>query len=96
MKNLQQAADDVGVIAETVETLGTEFDEWLGLPAIKRYGFGPLPADAEAAFQAKFAEKRAEIKASQLGETALMGNHPALANTDPCGLRTLYPDKLRT
>jgi len=29
MKNLQQAADDVGVIAETIETLGVLFDRFL-------------------------------------------------------------------
>lgn len=45
-------------------TLGTDFDEWLGLEAMMKYGLGPLPAEAVAAFDAKFAEKRDELKAS--------------------------------
>jgi hypothetical protein len=45
-------------------TLGTDFDEWLGPEAMLKYGFGPIPAEAVAAFNAKFAEKRDELKAA--------------------------------
>jgi hypothetical protein len=55
---------DAGTMISGSMTLGTEFDEWLGPEAFKKYGFGPLPDDAVAAFEAKFADKREEIKAS--------------------------------
>lgn len=44
--------------------LGSDFDEWLGPDAIKKYGFGPMPPDALAAFEAKFDERRDELKSS--------------------------------
>ena len=45
-------------------TLGTDFDEWLGPKAMMKYGFGPMPPEDAAAFEAKFAEKRDELKSS--------------------------------
>ena len=45
-------------------TLGADFDEWLGPQAIMKYGFGEIPAEDQAAFEAKFAEKRDELKAA--------------------------------
>jgi hypothetical protein len=45
-------------------TLGSDFDEWLGPEAILKYGFGPMPPEAVAAFEAKFAEHREELKSS--------------------------------
>lgn len=45
-------------------TLGSDFDEWLGVEAMLKYGLGPMPAEAVSAFEAKFAEHREELKAS--------------------------------
>lgn len=45
-------------------TLGADFNEWLGPEAFKKYGFEPLPPEAVTGFEAKFAEKRDELKAS--------------------------------
>lgn len=45
-------------------TLGSDFDEWLGPGAIMKYGFDGIPAEVQAAFEAKFAERREEIKAA--------------------------------
>lgn len=55
---------DAGRMTYGSMTLGTDFDEWLGPEAIMKYGFGPMPPDAVAAFEAKFAERRDELKAS--------------------------------
>jgi len=44
--------------------LGSDFDEWLGPGAIMKYGFKPMPPEAQAAFEAKFNERRDELKAS--------------------------------
>lgn len=53
-----------GIMVRGSMTLGSDFDEWCGSGAMMKYGLDPLPPEAEAAFQAKFAEKREEIKAS--------------------------------
>jgi hypothetical protein len=53
---------NAGIMVDGSMTLGSDFDEWLGPQALKKYGFGPMPADAIAAFEAKFEEKRAELK----------------------------------
>ncbi len=45
-------------------TLGSDFDEWLGPGAMMKYGLDPMPPEAMAAFEAKFNEKREEIKSS--------------------------------
>lgn len=45
-------------------TLGSDFDEWLGIDALMKYALGPVPPEVEAAFQKKFEEHREEIKAS--------------------------------
>lgn len=55
---------DAGTMLNGSMTLGADFDEWLGPEAMRKYGFGPLPAEAIAGFEAKFAEKRDELKAS--------------------------------
>jgi hypothetical protein len=45
-------------------TLGADFDEWLGPEAMLKYGIGPISAEVQKAFEAKFAEKREALKAS--------------------------------
>ena len=45
-------------------TLGTDFDEWFGPEAMIKYGLNAPPAEVIDAFNAKFAEKRDELKAS--------------------------------
>ncbi len=54
---------DAGAMVRGSMTLGSDFDEWLGPGAMQKYGFGPLPPEAVAAFEAKFAERRDELKA---------------------------------
>lgn len=55
---------NAGTMSYGSMTLGSEFDEWLGPEALIKYGFEPLPVEATAAFEAKFAEKRGELKSS--------------------------------
>ncbi len=55
---------NAGTMTRGSMTLGSDFDEWLGPEAMLKYGLGPIPADVEASFEAKFAERRDEIKAS--------------------------------
>lgn len=55
---------DAGEMISGSMTLGTDFDEWLGPEAMRKYMFGPLPPEAVAAFEAKFAEMRDVLKAS--------------------------------
>lgn len=55
---------DAGTMTHGSMTLGTDFDEWLGPEAMLKYGFDPLPAADVAAFNAKFAEMRDELKAA--------------------------------
>lgn len=45
-------------------TLGSDFDEWFGPQALLKYGLDDVPAQVQASFEAKFAEKREEIKAA--------------------------------
>lgn len=65
---INRATQDVNpqarVIVRGSITLGHEFDEWFGPEGIEKYGFGPLPPEALAAFAAKFAERREAIKAA--------------------------------
>ena len=44
-------------------TLGSDFDEWVGPEAMNKYGFNPIPSEDVAAFEAKFNERRDELKA---------------------------------
>lgn len=55
---------EAGTMTSGSMTLGSDFDEWLGPGAMGKYGFGPLPPEAVAAFGAKFEERREELKAS--------------------------------
>jgi hypothetical protein len=57
---------DAPIMVSGSMTLGSDFDEWLGPEGFKKYGFGNLPPDALAAFEAKFSEKREELKASMI------------------------------
>ena len=61
---VREVNPNAGTMTHGSMTLGSDFDEWLGLEAIKKYGFGPMPPDAEAAFWAAFNERRDELKAS--------------------------------
>lgn len=55
---------DAGVMISGSMTLGSDFDEWFGPGALMKYGFEEPPPEIVAAFEAKFAEKRDEMKAS--------------------------------
>lgn len=55
---------NAGTMVSGSMTLGHEFDEWLGPNALMKYGLDPLPPEAQAAFNAKFAERRDALKAS--------------------------------
>lgn len=55
---------DAGAMVSGSMTLGSDFDEWLGPEAMRKYGFSPLPPEVVAAFESKFAEKRDDLKAS--------------------------------
>jgi hypothetical protein len=55
---------NAGTMTHGSMTLGSDFDEWVGPQAIKKWGFGPMPPEAVAEFEAKFNERRAELKAS--------------------------------
>lgn len=55
---------NAGTVINGSMTLGSDFDEWLGPESFKKYGFGPLPPEIVAAFEAKFAEKRDQLKSS--------------------------------
>lgn len=62
---VKEVNPNAGTMVSGSMTLGSDFDEWLGPGAIMKYGFEhPMPPEAEAAFQAKFAEKRAAIRAA--------------------------------
>lgn len=61
---VREVNPDAGIMTSGSMTLGSDFDEWMGLTALKKYGMGPLPPEAVAAFEAKFAERRDELKAS--------------------------------
>lgn len=61
---VREVNPDAGIIVRGSMTLGSDFDEWLGAEAMRKYGFDALPDDVVAAFGAKFAEKRDELKAS--------------------------------
>lgn len=61
---VREVNPDAGTMTYGSMTLGSEFDEWLGPQAIMKYGLDPLPPDAIAAFEAKFAKYRDEIKKS--------------------------------
>ena len=61
---VREVNPDAGTMTSGSMTLGTDFDEWLGPQAIMKYGFDPMPPEVEAAFVAKFNERRAELKAS--------------------------------
>lgn len=61
---VREVNPNVGVMTYGSMTLGSDFDEWLGPEALVKYGLGPLPAEALAAFEAKFNEKRDELKAA--------------------------------
>lgn len=55
---------DAGIMVSGSMTLGSEFDEWLGPKAIMKYGFDPMPQADVAAFEAKFNERRDELKSA--------------------------------
>lgn len=59
---VREVNPNAGTMTYGSMTLGADFDEWLGPEAMLKYGFGPLPIEALKAFNAKFAEKRAELK----------------------------------
>lgn len=61
---MHEVNQNAGTMTSGSMTLGSDFDEWLGPRAIMKYGLGPMPAADLAAFEAKFAEKRDELKAS--------------------------------
>lgn len=61
---VREVNPDAGTMTHGSMTLGTDFDEWCGIEAIRKYGFDPMPPEATAAFEAKFNERRAELKAS--------------------------------
>lgn len=61
---VREVNPDAGMMISGSMTLGEDFDEWLGPQALMKYGFGGLPPEAVTAFEAKFAEKREELKAS--------------------------------
>lgn len=61
---VREVNPDAGTMTYGSMTLGADFDEWLGPEAILKYGFDPMPPEAVAAFEAKFAEHREELKAS--------------------------------
>ncbi len=61
---VREVNPDAHMMTSGSMTLGTDFDEWFGPAAMMKYGFGPIPPEAVAAFEAKFAEKRDELKAS--------------------------------
>lgn len=69
-KAVHEVNPEAGVMTCGSMTLGSDFDEWLGPEALMKYGFGPMPAEAVAAFNAKFAEVREELK-SQLVASAV-------------------------
>lgn len=55
---------DAGTMVRGSMTLGSDFDEWLGPEAMLKYGLGPLPVEAQQAFESKFAELRQALKAN--------------------------------
>ena len=61
---VREVNPNAGTMLSGSMTLGSDFDEWLGPGAIMKYGFGPMPPEDVAAFEAKFAEKRDELKAA--------------------------------
>ena len=61
---VREVNPNAGTMVRGSITLGEDFDEWLGPEAFRKYGFGSLPPEAVAAFEAKFAEKRDELKAA--------------------------------
>lgn len=61
---VREVNPDAGTMTYGSMTLGHDFDEWLGPEAILKYGLGPMPPEAVAAFEAKFAEHRDELKRS--------------------------------
>ena len=61
---VREVNPNAGIMVRGSMTLGSDFDEWLGPEAMGKYGLGPLPAAVQASFEAKFAEKRDELKAS--------------------------------
>lgn len=61
---VREVNPNAGTMTSGSMTLGSDFDEWLGPKAILKYGFEPMPPEDVVAFDAKFAEKRDELKAS--------------------------------
>lgn len=61
---VREVNSDSGHMVSGSMTLGSDFDEWLGPDAMRKYGFGPMPPEAMAAFEAKFNERREELKAA--------------------------------
>lgn len=61
---IREVNPNAGALISGSMTLGTDFDKWLGPDATMKYGFGEIPADDQAAFEAKFNEKREELKAA--------------------------------
>lgn len=61
---VREVNPNAGTMTRGSMTLGTDFDEWLGPGAIMKYGFDPMPPEVEAAFVAKFNERRDELRAS--------------------------------
>lgn len=61
---VREVNPDAGVMINGSMTLGPDFDEWFGPEAFRKYCFGPLPPEVVAAFEAKFEEKREELKSS--------------------------------
>ncbi len=70
-------------------TLGSDFDEWLGPEALQKYGLGPLPSEALAAFNAKFAEHREALKASCVS-SAVEAEKARMAGAKPYSFNDSY------
>lgn len=69
---VREVNPEAGVMSSGSMTLGSDFDEWFGPQAIMKYGIDGLPPAALAAFEAKFNEKREELKAAVAAAAAVV------------------------
>lgn len=90
---VREVNPDAGEIISGSMTLGSDFDEWVGPDALKKYGLGPLPPEALAAFEAKFNETRDELKASLVASSVEIEKRRMAGTLDDGPPRTGKPPR---
>jgi len=89
---VREVNPDAGTMTRGSMTLGSDFDEWLGPDAIMKYGF-EMPPEAQAAFEAKFAERRDELKASVVASSVEVEKKRLAGTLDEWPPRTGKPSQ---